>query len=59
MSDAEVEAAYRRLRIELLLEQAARPVPRDHISPAQAERNWAVLAAAIDTPRRRETEEET
>lgn len=59
MSDAELEAAYRRLRIELVLEQAARPVPRDHISPAQAERNWAVLDAAISKPRRYEPEEET
>lgn len=59
MSDAELAAARRRLMTELTLEQAARPVPRDHISPVQAERNWAVLAAAIGKPQRYEPEEET
>lgn len=71
MGDAELEAAYRRLMVELTLEQAARPVPRrdipEHraatyglpVTVAQANRNWAVLEAATGKPRRRGTEEET
>jgi hypothetical protein len=65
-TDADVKAAHKRFLVELLLEQAAPPV-RSHqggvlgssaygrpVSGAQADRNFAVLEAAISRPRRRE-----
>jgi hypothetical protein len=62
-TDAELKAAHKRFLVELLLEQAAPPVRSDRarsgpldsseygqpISDAQADRNYAVLEAAIST----------